>query len=95
MAAFQAHISRIGFIGLAGTPSKSSGTPYGAKKREKFGTPGGRANDQAKVCGNNESNPGGPIGGSWDRIWSPGDLRGPQKGNFWAKISPFGDPGVP
>ena len=41
---------------------------------------------QAKVCGDHESNPGGPIGGSWDQIWLSeahhGPL-GPQKGGNW------------
>ena len=37
---------------------------------------------QVKVCGEHESHPGGPIRGSWDQIWSPGALRGPQKGYF-------------
>ena len=41
-----------------------------------------RGQYQVKVCGEHESNPGGPIRGSWDQIWSPGALRGPQKGHF-------------
>ena len=47
---------------------------------------------QVKVCGEHESHPGGPIRGSWDQIWSPGALRGPQKGYFgpnWALLGPL------
>ena len=33
-----------------------------------------RGQYQVKVCGEHESNPGGPIRGSWDQIWSPGAL---------------------
>ena len=50
-----------------------------------------RGQYQVKVCGEHESNPGGPIRGSWDQIWSPGALRGPQKGQFgpkWALLGP-------
>ena len=50
---------------------------------------------QVKVCGEHESSPGGPIGGSWDQIWSPGAVRGPPgppKGPFGPKTSPFGGP---
>ena len=36
-----------------------------------FGAPGGqeKAQYQAKVCGNHDSNPVGPICGNWDQIW--------------------------
>ena len=44
-----------------------------------FGVPGGpeEARYQAKVCGNHNTNPVRPVGGSWDQIWSLGALRGP------------------
>ena len=29
---------------------------------------------QVKVSGDHEYNPGRPMGGSWDQIWSPGAL---------------------
>ena len=47
---------------------------------------------QVKVCGDHESNPGGPIGGSWEQICPPWTLRGspgPQKGSFGAQPNPF------
>ena len=47
---------------------------------------------QVKVCVDHESNPGGPIGGSWDQICLPWALRGPpgpQKGPFGAQTNPF------
>ena len=47
---------------------------------------------QVKVSGDHESNPGRPMGGSWDQIWSPGALRGllkSPKGPFLVKTSPF------
>ena len=34
-------------------------------------------------------NPGGPIGGSWDQIWSFKDLRGPRKDLLWPKRALF------
>ena len=39
-----------------------------------FGVPGDpeKAQYQAKVFGNHDSNPVGPIGGSWDQIWPTG-----------------------
>ena len=39
-----------------------------------FWAPGGPEGTQyqVKVSGDHESNPGGPMGGSWDQIWSPG-----------------------
>ena len=45
------------------------------------------ARHQAKVSGDQESSPGGPIGGCWNQICSPGALQGPPKspkGTFWA-----------
>ena len=38
-----------------------------------------RAQYQAKVCGDHESNPGGPIGCSWDQICPPWAHRGHQE----------------
>ena len=49
-----------------------------------------RGQYQVKVCGEHESNPGGPIRGSWDQIWSPGALRGPQKGHVGPKWALLG-----
>ena len=49
---------------------------------------------QVKVCGEHESNQGGPIGGSRDQIWPPEDLRGPQKGHFGPKRALLGPPGA-
>ena len=49
-----------------------------------------RGQYQVKVCGEHESDPGGPIRGSWDQIWSPGALRGPQKGHFVPKRALLG-----
>ena len=62
-----------------------------------LGAPGGpeEARYQVKVCGDHESKPDGPIGGSWDQIWPPGALRGPlgpPKGPFGPETSPFGGP---
>ena len=51
--------------------------------------------DTRPKCVNHSSSPVRPIGGSWDQIWSPWALRGPQgaqKGPFGAKTSPFGGP---
>ena len=56
--------------------------PFGAKKghfvpkRAFFGPLGVQkgAQYQPKICGNHDSNPVGPIGGSWDQIWPPGAL---------------------
>ena len=79
---FQAPISRKGFIKLGGTLFGSFGTSTEPKKGH-FGPkwallrpPGnlGEAGYQAKVCGDHESYPGGPIGGNWDQTWSPGAL---------------------
>ena len=39
---------------------------------------------QVKVCGDHVSNPGGPIGGSQDQIWSPGVLCGPSGLDTWS-----------
>ena len=54
--------------------------PKGAfwAKTGPFRTPGGPegARYQVKVCGEHESNPGGPIRGIWDQIWSPGVPKG-------------------
>ena len=44
---------------------------------------------QVKVCGDHVSNPGGPIGGSWDQIRPSEDLRGPQKGFLGAPGAPY------
>ena len=59
-----------------------------------FWAPGGPEGTQyqVKVSGVHESNPGRPMGGSWDQIWSPGALRGllkSSKGPFLAKTGPF------
>ena len=72
--------------------------PFGAKTGP-FGAPGDpeEAQYQAKVCGDHDSNPVGPIGGSWDQIWPPEALQGPPgppKGPFGAKTGRFGGPGV-
>ena len=103
---FQAPISRKGFIKLGGTLFGSFGTSTEPKKGH-FGPkwallrpPGnlGEAGYQAKVCGDHESYPGGPIGGSWDQIWSPRAPSGPPKspkGAFWAKMGSFRAPGGP
>ena len=51
-----------------------------------------RARYQVKVCGDHESNPGGPIGCSWDQICPPWAHRGhqePPKGSFWGPNEPF------
>ena len=74
-------------------PPKSPKGPFGAKTspfRAPLGPKGARY--QVKVCGDHESNPGGPIGGSWDQICLPWALRGPpgpQKGPFGAQTNPF------
>ena len=47
---------------------------------------------QVKVGGDHESNPGRPMGGRWDQIWSTVALQGPlrsPKGPFMAKTGPF------
>ena len=59
-----------------------------------FWAPGGPEGTQyqVKVSGDHESNPGRPMAGSWDQIWSPGALRGllkSPKGPFLAKTGPF------
>ena len=46
---------------------------------------------QVEVCVHHESNSGGPMGGSWDQIWTTGALQGPW-GPFGAKTSPLGPP---
>ena len=43
---------------------------------------------QVKVSGDHESNPGGPIGGSWDQIWSPGPSEVPER-TFYGQKGPF------
>ena len=55
-----------------------------------FGPPGDPegAQYQVKVCGGHESNPGGPIGGSRDRIWSLGALWWPPRG-IWGQNGLF------
>ena len=58
-------------------------------------SPGGTGEPryQAKVCGDHEFTPGGPIGGCWDQIYSPGALRGPPKSpkeTFRALLEPPG-----
>ena len=75
--------------------------PKGAfwAKTGPFGVPGDpeKVQYQAKVFGNHDSNPVGPIGGSWDQIWPLGALQGPPgppKGPFGAKTGLFGGPGV-
>ena len=58
----------------------------------------GEAQYQVKVCGDHVSSQGGPIGGSWDQIWSLGALRGPlgpPKGAFRAKTVSFRAPRDP
>ena len=63
-------------------PFRTSGGPEGARY-------------QVKVCGDHESNPDGPMGGSRDQIWPLGALRGPPgppKGPFGPEMSPFGGP---
>ena len=72
--------------------------PFGVKTGS-FGAPGDpeKAQYQAKVCGDHDSNPVGPIGDRWDQIWPPGALRGPPgppKGPFGAKTGRFGGTGV-
>ena len=51
------------------------GPPKGAfwAKTGLLWAPGGQeeAQYQAKVCGNHDSNPFGPICGNWDQIWPP------------------------
>ena len=75
-------------------PSDDLRGAFGAKTgsfRAPLGPKGARY--QVKVCGDHESNPGGPIGGSWDQICLPWALRvpmGPPKGPFGAKTGPFG-----
>ena len=61
------------------------------------GAPGGpvKPRYQAKVYGGHESIPGGPIGGSWDHIWSSRAHRGPPgppKGISWPKRALLGAP---
>ena len=77
-------------------PPKGS---FGAKLspfRVPWGPEGARY--QVKVCGEHESNPGRPFGGSLDQICSPGAPRGPPrapKGAFRTKAGPFGTPRGP
>ena len=72
--------------------------PKGAfrAKTGPFRTPGGPegARYQVKVCGEHESNPGGPVRGSRDQIWSLGAPREPQKGHFGPKRALLGPPGA-
>ena len=72
--------------------------PKGAfrAKTGPFRTPGGPegARYQVKVCGEHESNPGGPVRGSRDQIWSLGAPREPQKGHFGPKRALLGRPGA-
>ena len=91
--------SQSGAVGTkSGTPGPSE-DPKGAfrAKTGPFRTPRGPkgARYQVKVCGDHESNPDGPIGGSWDQIWPSEDLWGPQKGNSGPKRALLGAPGVP
>ena len=70
---------------------------YFGPKTGPFLVPGGQeeAQDQAKVCGKNDSNPVRTIGRSWDQIWplrALGGPPGPPKGAFWVKTGPFGAP---
>ena len=73
-----------------------------------FWAPGGPEGTQyqVKVGGDHESNPGRPMGGSWDKVWSTGALQGlcnlcntMQYHNkygameIWAKMGPFWAPG--
>ena len=63
--------------------------PFRALRRNK------RAQYQVKVCGDDEPNPVGPKGGSWDQIRLPRAVHGPpgpSKGPFWAKTGPFWGP---
>ena len=66
-----------------------------------------RARYQVEVCGDHESNPGGPIGCSWDQIcppWAHRVLLGPKRtlfacflelgGSIWAKTV-LNEPGIP
>ena len=82
-----------------GAPRGPPRAPKGAFRAETgpFRTPGGPegARYQVKVCGDHESNPDGPMGGSRDQIWPLGALRGPPgppKGPFGSEMSPFGGP---
>ena len=61
-----------------------------------FGAPGGQeeAQYQAKVCGNHDSNPFGPICGNWDQIWPqvwPSELFS-QLGLVLGQKGPLGPP---
>merc|ERR1712020_401203 len=85
-----------------GAPRGPRGAPKGAfqAKTGPFRTPRGPegARYQGKVCGEHESNPGGPIRGSRDQIWPLGALRGPPrapKGAFRAKTGSFRTPRGP
>mgnify|MGYP003325375512 CR=1 FL=1 len=91
--------AQSGAVGTKSGPPGPSEDPKGAfrAKTGPFRTPRGPegARYQVKVCGDHESNPDGPIGGSWDQIWPPGALRGPPgppKGPFGPETSPFGGP---
>ena len=82
-------------------PSESLRSPqkgHFSAKMGPFGVPGGpeEARYQAKVCGNHDSNPVGPISGNWDQVWPqiwPSELfshLGPvlgQMGPFWPPVS--------
>ena len=68
---------------------------FGAKTGP-FGAPGGpeEAQYQAKVCGNHDSNPVGPICGNWDQIWAqvwPPELFS-QLGPVLGQKGPLGPP---
>ena len=74
--------------GLSGPKWALLGPPWGPGETQYWG----------KVCGNHNSNPVGPIGGSLDQIRPPGalqDPRGPSKGPFGAKMGPFWAPWGP
>ena len=75
------------------TKNKQKGPFWGPRRySEGNGLPEG-ARYQVKLCGEHETNPGGPIRGSWGQIWSPGARRGPQKGHFGPKRALLGLPG--
>ena len=74
---------------LGGTQKGILG-PKTSPFRAPWGLEGARY--QVKVFVDHESNSGGPMGGSWDQIWSFGALRGPRgppKGHFGAKTRPL------
>ena len=74
---------------LGGTQKGILG-PKTSPFRAPWGLEGARY--QVKVFVDHESTSGGPMGGSWDQIWSFGALRGPRgppKGHFGARNEPF------